>query len=34
MLKALAAQAAIAIETAQLSGGLQQQRNALLNQST
>jgi Nif-specific regulatory protein len=34
MLKALAAQAAIAIETAQLIGGLQQQRNALLVENT
>jgi transcriptional regulator with GAF, ATPase, and Fis domain len=34
MLKAVAAQAAIAIETAQLIGGLQQQRNALLVENT
>lgn len=34
MLKAVAAQAAIAIETAQLIGGLQQQRDALLVKNT
>jgi hypothetical protein len=34
MLKAVAAQAAIAIETAQLIGGLQQQRDALLVENT
>jgi GAF domain-containing protein len=34
MLKAVAAQAAIAIETAQLIGGLQQQRDALLMENT
>jgi Nif-specific regulatory protein len=34
MLKAVAAQAAIAIETAQLIGGLQQQRNTLLEENT
>jgi GAF domain-containing protein len=34
MLKAVAAQAAIAIDTAQLVSGLQQQRDALLEENT